>query len=373
MISRYQIIFLFLASILFVVIFSNCQSATNKLSVDENLKTTATDLMLTQNLSDIKSKTLPSYPFRIVYAKKEGNNLSLFAQTESGIANYILNIKIAEGKMETQLHLGSDSLSGQFRLEHQQLVLNKTTYEVGETLHGQLSIKAFNENLKEAVEIKGDLNLKIKTTEYDVSKARAAKRLERFYNIAKVRPEEVTSLDLTNLDLTELPYELTLFKNLERLELAYNQLDHKAFMPLCQMSNLKFLSLSKNNIEIIPPEINCLLNLEELNLQNNQIAKIPQAFDYLQKLEMLNLQFNEIEAIPSSLVSMAALKVLLLTGNPIKEFPIEIIELEKLEEIHLPDSLAFLQNKTIKNTLNNTKYKYHGLKEDHGMRLFLEK
>jgi Leucine-rich repeat (LRR) protein len=84
-------------------------------------------------------------------------------------------------------------------------------------------------------------------------------------------------------------------KNLEVLNLEYNEIttiDDGLFDTLI---NLKCLNLSSNELTIIKSNwFKCLENLKELDLHSNKIQSIDDdAFDKLIKLETLDLNNNE--------------------------------------------------------------------------------
>lgn len=60
--------------------------------------------------------------------------------------------------------------------------------------------------------------------------------------------------------------------------------------------NLQELSISKNNIATIPPEIGQLVNLRKLWLYENQIVSIPSEIGQLVNLHSLFLHINQINS-----------------------------------------------------------------------------
>ena len=88
-------------------------------------------------------------------------------------------------------------------------------------------------------------------------------------------PDEVFVLDLYFQDLTALPDEIGMLKNLTKLELSGNQLTQ---LPetFGQMEKLKWLSLKGNNIKKLPDSFENLTNLAELNLVYTDISPAEQ-------------------------------------------------------------------------------------------------
>jgi hypothetical protein len=90
----------------------------------------------------------------------------------------------------------------------------------------------------------------------------------------KTKIEQVTTIDLSDCDLTVVPPEIGLF------------------------TNLTFLNLANNLIEYLPREIGSLTKLKKLELQNNKFTHFPSEIAPLKNLVTLNLQQNSISDIP---------------------------------------------------------------------------
>ena len=72
-----------------------------------------------------------------------------------------------------------------------------------------------------------------------------------------------------------------------------------------QLTNLKKLSLSYSQIEVIPPEIGQLTNLIGANLAFNQIRSLPNELFQLINLEVLNLEFNLIRSLSNGISQLS--------------------------------------------------------------------
>ncbi|MEG4572029.1 COR domain-containing protein, partial [Microcoleus sp. N3A4] len=133
----------------------------------------------------------------------------------------------------------------------------------------------------------------------------------------------LTTLYLSNNQITEIPEALASLSNLTKLYLWNNQITE---IPeaLASLSNLTTLYLSNNQITEIPEALASLSNLTELVLSNNQITEIPEALASLSNLTKLNLWNNQITEIPEVLGKMEKLEQLDLRGNPIP-IPPEIL------------------------------------------------
>ncbi|KAM3625790.1 uncharacterized protein V6R79_017634 [Siganus canaliculatus] len=169
---------------------------------------------------------------------------------------------------------------------------------------------------------------------------------------------------------------------LEVLDLQHNKLAELPESLFYKALNLKYLNVSANSLESIPPSSqseeslstlqelyltrnnlneNCgaLLvghqNLRILHIAYNQLLSFPASkLSKLEQLEELNLSGNKLKTIPSTVSSCKRLHTLIAHSNHITVFPeilnlpeIKLVDLScnELTEIQLPDSLpATLQD-----------------------------
>lgn len=108
---------------------------------------------------------------------------------------------------------------------------------------------------------------------------------------------------------------------------------------------MEYLDVSRNNISEIPDEINLMKELGELNLEKNRLTSLPANLEGLQKLHRLRLNGNNILA-PSSIASLSQLgllKILHLADNPIANISgLEIPNLQVLDASHCGTLFSFL-------------------------------
>ncbi|MBD2159465.1 leucine-rich repeat domain-containing protein [Limnothrix sp. FACHB-1083] len=178
--------------------------------------------------------------------------------------------------------------------------------------------------------------------------------------IAAALAEGETSLDLSELGLTELPIELFALTHLEELWLYNNQLTS---IPeaIAQLQNLQTLWLSNNQLTSLPESIAQLQNLQELRLGDNQLTSIPEAIAQLQNLQTLSLNNNQLTSIPEAIAQLQNLQTLSLNNNQLTSIPEAIAQLQNLQEIDLdrnqltsiPEAIAQLQNLKILSLDNN--------------------
>ncbi|KAJ8417818.1 hypothetical protein AAFF_G00226610 [Aldrovandia affinis] len=163
---------------------------------------------------------------------------------------------------------------------------------------------------------------------------------------------------------------------LEALDLQHNKLGELPESLFCKALNLRFLNVSANSLENIPPSSqteeslstlqelyltgnnlteNCAVllvghqNLRVLHMAYNQLQSFPASkLSKLELLEELNLSGNKLKTIPSTVSSCKRLHTLIAHSNHISVFPeilnlpeIKLVDLScnELTEILLPDSL----------------------------------
>ena len=176
-------------------------------------------------------------------------------------------------------------------------------------------------------------------------------------------------LDLRMKNLSKIPSELRLLRNLKELDLSYNKLSSlppqlKALEKLevlrlerndfvlipnviFELKNLKLLDFESNKITALPPEIGNLINLEHLNIFYNKLTKIPDEIGKLLKLNELNLSANSLSELPDSIGNLKELRELYLWSNKITELPDCIKNLPNLKDVDLFLNQTKLNHKLI--------------------------
>lgn len=123
-------------------------------------------------------------------------------------------------------------------------------------------------------------------------------------------------LDLSSNELTALPGNIANLTALEELSLTFNQL---TIFPNCvtQLQGLEKLDLSFNNLTKLPESIVSMTALTELDLSFNQLTAISSRVGDLTALTQLDLSFNHLSTLPESVGNLPALRKLELAENPV--------------------------------------------------------
>ena len=144
-------------------------------------------------------------------------------------------------------------------------------------------------------------------------------------------------LNLSGNRLTDLPHDLTRFKKLKVVFGSDNAFTHLPEVlgdcPQLQMVGfkanriahvsaaalppaLRWLILTDNAVEHLPPELGQRPALQKLMLAGNRLTHLPDTLAAASQLELLRLSANRLQALPGWLTELPALAWLALSGNP---------------------------------------------------------
>lgn len=168
-------------------------------------------------------------------------------------------------------------------------------------------------------------------------------------------------VDLSGNEIRTLPRALACLTNLESLELEDSQLKFLTPGILPQLKKLNFLSLSSNELTILPEEFDHLTSLHTLKLMNNQLWCLPKslyrcyslakldvghnrllslstAVKHLTNLVTINLKENRLTSLPATLPSCRLLEYLCAAFNYISEIPIWFYRFRSLHVLDLSNN-----------------------------------
>ena len=138
-------------------------------------------------------------------------------------------------------------------------------------------------------------------------------------------------INSSDRNLTFIPSEYKLFRNLTRLNLAGNQLTDINYLPI----TLERLLLHDNQIKILPEHFFNLVNIEALTLGKNKLENFPKSMGKLAKLKKLDISSNKICIIPLSIVELKNIEIIFLKSNKITIIPCFINKLTNLIRLDL--------------------------------------
>ena len=109
-----------------------------------------------------------------------------------------------------------------------------------------------------------------------------------------------------------------------------------------QLTSLKSLHLSENDLSSLPAEIWQLSSLEVLYLERNDLTSLPAEVGQLTSLEVLDLSTNQLTSLPAKIGQLTSLKWLDLGWNRLTSLPAAIRELRAAGcEVKLDEGVTF--------------------------------
>jgi len=141
-------------------------------------------------------------------------------------------------------------------------------------------------------------------------------------------------LDVSHNQLRELPESIGQLTHLKALRVIKNNLTSLP-EPVGQLKQLPILDLSNNQLITLPDALGQLTQLTKLNLSNNQLTTLPDSLGQLTQLRELNLSNNPLTILPDWLGQFSHLQNLILIGNQLTILPDSIGQLTELRELYL--------------------------------------
>ena len=113
---------------------------------------------------------------------------------------------------------------------------------------------------------------------------------------------------------TELPAVLGRCQSLSMIGFKANKIRH---VPATSLpAKLRWLTLTDNEIEALPPEIGACRYLQKLMLAGNRLQALPETLVNCQRLELIRIAANQLHTFPTWLLSLPRLSWLAYSGNP---------------------------------------------------------
>jgi hypothetical protein len=118
---------------------------------------------------------------------------------------------------------------------------------------------------------------------------------------------------------TEVPAVLGQCLNLSMVGFKANQI--RTLPGAALPPALRWLILTDNQLEALPPEIGRCQQLQKLMLAGNRLRTLPETLASCTKLELLRIAANQLTELPAWLLTMPRLAWLAYAGNPFAEAP----------------------------------------------------
>ncbi|KAL0992507.1 hypothetical protein UPYG_G00094250 [Umbra pygmaea] len=173
--------------------------------------------------------------------------------------------------------------------------------------------------------------------------------------------DDLSVLDLSFNQLTEIPRDLENSKNMLVLNLSHNSIDAISNQLFINLTDLLYLDLSDNKLDSLPPQMRRLVHLQTLILNNNPLmhaqlrqlpamvaletlhlrntqrtqSNMPTSLEGLVHLADVDLSCNDLGRVPECLYTLSSLKRLNLSSNQISELSLCIDQWTHLETLNL--------------------------------------
>ena len=148
--------------------------------------------------------------------------------------------------------------------------------------------------------------------------------------------DDVTSLDVSNCGLEELPESVGRLRRLEFLNAGGNRL-RSLPASVKRLTNLKRAFFLANAFEEVPEVLGELPSLFMLSFKANAVRTVSER-SLAPSLGWLILSDNAIERLPNSLGNCARMRKLMLAGNRLSSLPESMKNLKNLELLRLADN-----------------------------------
>lgn len=129
---------------------------------------------------------------------------------------------------------------------------------------------------------------------------------------------------------TELPEVLGQCQNLSQIGFRGNLI--RTIPAKSLPRNLRWLTLTDNQIEGLPDAIGDCAHLQKLMLAGNRLRTLPPAIANCQRLELIRIAANQLTELPPHLLILPRLSWLAFAGNPFNA----ALEAEALSDHHTP-------------------------------------
>ena len=155
--------------------------------------------------------------------------------------------------------------------------------------------------------------------------------------IEKAQLSRARDLNLSGMNLVELPESLGQLTQLQSLQLFGN---HLTELPewLGQLMQLRSLNLSQNQLTALLESLGQLTQLQTLDLSHNQLKALPNSLGHLTQLQTLDLAYNHLTALPNSLGHLSQLQSLNLARNQLTALPESLGDITRLQTLDLSDN-----------------------------------
>jgi len=168
---------------------------------------------------------------------------------------------------------------------------------------------------------------------YASSNALTKTLTESFGNLTSIK-----EVDLSNNNLNSLPSTFGKLDTLQTLNLSSNKIQSLPYT-FGNLDSLRYFYASSNAFgKTLAESVGNLKSIQEINLSNNKIDSLPTTFGNLDTLQILNLSSNNLIALPINFGELNNLQTVNLSNNKIKELKADFGDLSFLSHLYLSNN-----------------------------------
>jgi Leucine-rich repeat (LRR) protein len=323
----------------------------SKISIDTTLKTTLSDTLFVK--SKQYSRWIDFYENTDGFCKKIGDTIFIFFK-KGGLTMQITQLTIIKNSVSLKSEVYSCNSDYSFKPIETILTINKQNYNVNDILIGDLMFKG--SSFSDITTITGKFKLKVMNSTYSFDNLTQDNNYNTFLRLAKTKSQQIKLLDLSNCGLTSIPKELSLFENVEELNLSENDLQNTDLSILSKLNKLKSISFQSCKLRDFPIVVLGLKGLNKLNIFGNRIKQLPEQLYELNGLTELEVGANDLVSISSNIYKLTQLKSFGFDQTKIRTLPTTIVRLKHLKEIYINDTMDYFPKELAKCLSSNFNY-----------------
>ena len=180
-----------------------------------------------------------------------------------------------------------------------------------------------------------NIDLALNVTKLDISASNLTDIPEQIFQLHNLK-----LLFLHNNMLTTIPLGIGQLKQLKTLN-CYGNLITQLPPDIGELTSLQYLFVNDNMLRSLPDEITNLSNLTCLWCYGNNLSSLPNDIHKLSKLEILLAYHNSLKSISNTIGQILSLKKLNLNNNQLTRLPYSIIHIPGLEQLEIDHNPLF--------------------------------
>lgn len=242
-----------------------------------------------------------------------------------------------------------------FSFDRKEVNIENGEPELGNTISGTLNLSGESKSRNQdsyLFELRGRFSCVLRDSTYDhmawykeLIQRHDSTELLKVLSIAKRKPDSIVELTLNYRNFDLIKDEISLFKNIERLDLSNFPFIEDSI--IAKFKVLKELRIDSEVLTELPQNLGDLHELEVLRIAG-PVTAVPDGVYKLKNLRELDLGATNIIALCGDIKNLKNLRALDLSYTEITNIPMQVFDLPMLAELSLPDGLVPFKIKSVK-------------------------